>query len=57
MVFLSGHQVGVVILWPGRTERLTMRGDDLGDILEPLSEHTKLSVKVLRARVKIERED
>jgi hypothetical protein len=57
MVFLSGHQVGVVILWPGRTERLTMRGDDLGDILEPLSEHTKLSVKVLRARVKIERQD
>lgn len=57
VVFLSGHQVGVVILWPGRTERLTLRGDDLDDIFEPLSEHTKISVTVLRARVKIERED
>lgn len=57
VLILSGHHVGVVILWPGRTERLTLRGDDLDDILEPLSEHTKLSVKVLRARVKIERED
>ena len=54
VVFLSGHHVGVVILWPGRTERLTLRGDDLDEILEPLSEHTKLSVDVLRARVKIE---
>jgi hypothetical protein len=54
VVFLSGHHVGVVILWPGRTERLTLGGDDLDDILEPLSEHTRLSVSVLRARVKIE---
>lgn len=57
VVFLSGHHVGVVILWPGRTERLTLTGDDLDDIYEPLSEHTRLSIKVLRARVKIERED
>lgn len=57
VVFYNGHQAGIVILWPQRTERLTLHGDNLDDILEPLSEHTHISVRVLRSRVKIERED
>lgn len=57
VVFLGDHHAGVVIRWPRRTERLTLRGDDLDDILEPLSDHTKLSVEILRVKVKIQRED
>jgi len=57
VVFLGDHHAGVVIRWPRRTERLTLRGDDLDDILEPLSDHTKLSVEALRVKVKIQRQD
>ncbi|HJY84359.1 MAG TPA: hypothetical protein VKK81_25165 [Candidatus Binatia bacterium] len=57
VVFLGDHHAGVVIRWPRRTERLTLRGDDLDDILEPLSDHTKLPVEVLRVKVKFQRQD
>lgn len=57
VVFHSGHRAAIVIHWPRRIERFTLEGDDLDDILEPLSEHCRLSVEFLRPRVRIRRDD
>ena len=57
VVFLSGHHVEVVIQWRGRTEQLTLRGDALDDILEPLAQRTRISVEFLRPRVRVTHED
>lgn len=57
VVFQPGHHAGVVIHWPHRVERMTLDGDNLDDILEPLCQHTRLSVELLRPRVKIKRDD
>ncbi len=57
VVFLREHHAGVTIYWPRRTERLTLEGDDLDEILPELSEHTGLSVEFLRVRVRVKHED
>ncbi len=57
VVFLKDHHARVHIYWPGRVERLTLKGDDLDDIVEDLSEHTHLSVKIVRAKIKIKTDD
>jgi hypothetical protein len=57
VVFHSGHRAAVAVRWPRRIERFTLEGDDLDDILEPLSEHCQLSVEILRPRVRIRRDD
>ncbi len=57
MVFLKEHHARVKIYWPGRIERITLKGDDLDDIMEDLSEHTRLSVKILRTKIKIKTDD
>ena len=53
VVFLRNHHAGVVIYWQGRTERITLDGDNLEDILNPLCEWTHVSVEVLRPRIRI----
>ena len=57
VVFLRNHHAGVVIYWQGRTERITLDGDTLEDILNPLCERTRVSVEVLRPRIRIRHED
>lgn len=57
VMFLSGHHAEVVIQWRGRTEQLMLQGDDLDDILEPLAQHTRISVEFLRPRVRVTHED
>jgi hypothetical protein len=57
VVFLRDHRAGVEIYWPQRIERLTLRGDDLDDILEPLAARTRVSVELLRPRVRVKHED
>jgi hypothetical protein len=57
VVFLRDHHAGVAIYWPRRIERLTLEGDDRDEFLPELSEHTGLSVKFLRVRVKVKHED
>ena len=51
------HKAKIKIRWPRRIERLTLKGDDLDDIVEELAEHTRVSVKFLRAKIKIKVED
>ena len=51
------HKAKIKIHWRGRIEHLTLRGDDLDDICEDLSKHTHLSVKILRAKIKIKTDD
>jgi len=41
----------------GRVERLSLNGDDVDDILEALSEHTRVSVVVLRPKIRVKRDD
>lgn len=53
VVFLGNHHAGVVIYWQGRTERITLDGDNLEDILNPLCERTHVSVELLRPRIRI----
>lgn len=57
VIFVRDHCATVVIRRPRRIERFTLRGDDLEDILEDLAERTKLSVEIVRAKVKVKRED
>ncbi len=57
VIFLHERRAAVAIYWPRRIERFTLEGDDLDDILEPLSEHCRLSVKILRPRIRIRRGD
>ncbi len=57
VVFLKDHHARVRIHWPRRVEHITLKGDDLDDIMEDLSEHTHLSVKILRAKIKIKADD
>jgi hypothetical protein len=53
VVFLRNHHAGVVIYWQGRTERITLDGDNLEDIMNPLCERTHVSVELLRPRIRV----
>ena len=57
VVFHGGHRAIVVIAWSQRVERLTFDGDDLDDILQPLSAHTRISIEILRPRIHVRRDD
>ncbi|HLZ90610.1 MAG TPA: hypothetical protein VKQ28_02755 [Candidatus Acidoferrum sp.] len=56
VVFLGHRRADVVIYWQGQTERLTLDGDNLEDILSPLCERTHVSVELLRSRIRIRQE-
>ncbi|MFQ5663770.1 MAG: hypothetical protein ACE5HL_08060 [Terriglobia bacterium] len=47
----------IKIRWPRRIERLTLKGDDLEEIIEELAERTGFSAKFLRAKIKIKVKD
>jgi len=49
--FISDHRAKVAIFWPERTEYVYLRGDDLDDILNPLSDRIHISVAVIRPRI------
>ncbi|GAC1615874.1 MAG: hypothetical protein NVS9B13_00560 [Candidatus Acidiferrum sp.] len=55
--FISEHRAKVGICWPDGVEYVYLRGDDLDEIIEPLSERMHISVAVIRPRVRIKRED
>ena len=57
VIFYRSHCALVTIAWPGRVERLSLNGDDVDDILEALSEHTRVSVVVLRPKIRVKRDD
>jgi len=57
VVFYPHRRAVIVISWPQRVERLTLEGDDLDDILQPLSIHTQVSITVLRPRIRVKRDD
>ncbi len=52
-----GNRAVVVIGWPQRVERLTFDGDDLDDILQPLSARTNISIEILRPRIHVKQDD
>jgi hypothetical protein len=55
--FISEHRAKVAICWPERTEYVYLRGDDLDDILDPLSERMHISVAVIRPRIIVREHD
>lgn len=57
VIFSADHHASVVIYWSSRIEQLTLRGDDVEDILEPLCEHTRLSAKIVRAEIRVKSKD
>ena len=57
VTFISDHRARVGICWPERTEYVYLRGDDLDEILEPLSEHIHVSVEIVRPRIRMKRDD
>lgn len=57
VIFISDHRAKVGICWPERTEYVYLRGDDLDEILEPLSERIHVSVAIIRPRIRIKRDD
>lgn len=57
VMFLPNHHASVVIYWPSSVERITLQGDDLDDILEPLCERTRLSVEVIRTEIRVRHDD
>ena len=57
VLFISDHRARVGICWPERTEYVYLRGDDLDEILGPLSEHIQVSVEIIRPRIRIKRDD
>lgn len=57
VVFISDHRAKVAIFWPERTEYIYLRGDDLDDILNPLSDRIHVSVAVIRPRIFIREHD
>jgi hypothetical protein len=57
VVFISDHRAKVAVFWPGRTEYIYLHGDDLDEILNPLSDRIHLSVSFLRPRIFIREHD
>ena len=57
VVFISDHRAKIGICWPERTEYVFLQGDDVDEILEPLSERIHVSVEVIRPRLRIKRDD
>jgi hypothetical protein len=55
--FISDHRAKVAIFWPERTEYIYLRGDDLDDILNPLSDRMHISVAVIRPRIIVREDD
>ena len=55
--FISDHRAKVTIFWPERTEYVYFRGDDLDDILNPLSNRIHISVALIRPRIIIKERD
>jgi hypothetical protein len=55
--FISDHRAKVAIFWPERTEYVYLRGDDLDDILNPLSDRMHISVAVIRPRIIVREHD
>lgn len=55
--FISDHRAKVAIFWPGRTEYIYLHGDDLDEILHPLSDRMHVSVSFLRPRIFIREHD
>lgn len=55
--FISDHRARVGICWPERTEYIYLRGDDLDEIMEPLSERTHISIAVIRPRIHVRHGD
>jgi hypothetical protein len=55
--FIPDHRAKVAIFWPGRTEYIYLRGDDLDEILNPLSDRIHVSVSFLRPRIFIREHD
>jgi hypothetical protein len=55
--FISEHRAKVAIFWPERTEYVYLRGDDLDDILDPLSERMHIAVAVIRPRIFVREHD
>lgn len=57
VIFISDHRAKVGICWPESTEYVYLRGDDLDEILEPLSEQIHVSIAIIRPRIRIRRDD
>jgi len=55
--FISDHRAKVAIFWPERTEYVYLRGDDLDEILNPLSDRIHISVAIIRPRILVKRHD
>jgi hypothetical protein len=49
--FIPDHRAKVTIFWPERTEYIYLHGDDLDEILNPLSDRIHVSVSFLRPRI------
>src|SRR5712664_650042 len=57
VILISDHRAKVGICWPERTEYVFLQGDDVDEILEPLSERIHVSVEMIRPRLRIKRDD
>jgi hypothetical protein len=55
--FISDHRAKVAVFWPERTEYIYLRGNDLDDILNPLSDRIHVSVAFLRPRIFVKDHD
>ena len=55
--FIAEHRARVAIFWPERTEYIYLHGDDLDEILNPLSDRIHVSVSFLRPRIFIREHD
>jgi hypothetical protein len=55
--FIRDHRAKVAVFWPERTEYIYLHGDDLDDILDPLSDRIHISVSVIRPRVFVREHD
>jgi hypothetical protein len=55
--FISDHRAKVAIYWPERTEYVYLHGDDLDDILNPLSDRIHISVALIRPRIIVREHD
>jgi hypothetical protein len=55
--FISDHRAKVAIFWPERTEYVYLHGDDLDDILNPLSDRLHVSVALIRPRIMVREHD
>jgi hypothetical protein len=55
--FIPDHRARVAIFWPERTEYIYLHGDDLDEILNPLSDRIHVSVSFLRPRIFIREHD